>query len=203
MAADAGRSLSTSGHSRSCDHTAMVGPGGRLVGCVVRAPAGRASARVFSRDGTKMASATWSERLGKWWHDFKIVSLPSRLNRMHRVVTMPFSVFFLTYSAPIHPAYGMPQRRPISLAVRFFLNHIRMSSQASYRAQLVRATKRGELTGRLWGNVGVCRCYKGGMTVNLSLGCRIRGRRLLVYVSFEGMPPRTRPDVWPPDLPFI
>lgn len=150
-----------------------------------------------------MASATWSVRLGKWWHDFKIVSFPSRLNRMHRVVTMPFSVFFLTYSAKIHPAYRMTQRRRISLAVRFFLNNIRMSSLSSYRAHLVMAIKLLELPPDLRGDVVECGCYKGGMTVNLSLVCRITGRRLLVYDSFEGMPPPTKHDFWPPDLPFI
>jgi hypothetical protein len=33
-----------------------------------------------------------------------------------------------------------------------------------------------------------CGCWKGGSTANLSLVCRIAGRTLLVYDSFEGLP---------------
>jgi hypothetical protein len=126
-----------------------------------------------------MAKTRWSERLGDRWNHFKIISLPSRPNRMHRVITMPFSIFFLTYSAKIHPAYRMTQRRRIGLAVRFFLNTIRMSSLSSYRAHLVMAIKLLELPPDLRGDVVECGCYKGGMSVNLSLVCKITGRDCL------------------------
>jgi hypothetical protein len=39
------------------------------------------------------------------------------------------------------------------------------------------------------GDVVECGCYKGGCTVNLSLVCRLVGRRLLVCDSFAGLPP--------------
>jgi O-methyltransferase len=39
------------------------------------------------------------------------------------------------------------------------------------------------------GDVVECGCYKGGCTVNLSLVCRLVGRRLIVCDSFAGLPP--------------
>jgi O-methyltransferase len=39
------------------------------------------------------------------------------------------------------------------------------------------------------GAVVECGCYKGGVTVNLSIVCEIVGRRLAVCDSFEGLPP--------------
>ena len=34
-----------------------------------------------------------------------------------------------------------------------------------------------------------CGCFLGGSTANLSLVCDIVGRELIVYDSFEGLPP--------------
>jgi hypothetical protein len=44
------------------------------------------------------------------------------------------------------------------------------------------------------GSVVECGCYKGGASVNLSLVCRIVGRRFKIYDSFEGLPPVSEGD---------
>jgi hypothetical protein len=45
------------------------------------------------------------------------------------------------------------------------------------------------------GVVVECGCFKGGSTVNLSLGCDLAGRELHVYDSFEGLPAPEEGDV--------
>jgi O-methyltransferase len=156
------------------------------------------------------AMATWRDKLNelnqKWnekWNEYKAMRLPVQLNKVHRVVTMPFSIFFLTYSAKIHPEYNMTQWRRARLALRFFWNNARMTSASSYRAHLVMAMKLMELPPTVKGCVVECGCYKGAMTVNLSIACEITGRKLKVYDSFEGLPPPTPRDYWPEGVPFI
>jgi len=51
------------------------------------------------------------------------------------------------------------------------------------------AMKLLELPIDMQGDVVECGCWKGGATVNLSLICKITGRKLKVYDSFEGLPP--------------
>jgi hypothetical protein len=88
------------------------------------------------------------------------------------------------------------------LAYRFFRNNARMTSASSYRAHLVMAMKLLQLPPELSGDVVECGCFKGAMTVNLSLVCKIVGRKLKVYDSFEGLPPPTKRDFWPEGIPF-
>ena len=45
------------------------------------------------------------------------------------------------------------------------------------------------------GVVVECGCFKGGSTINLSLGCDLAGRELHVYDSFEGLPDPVDGDV--------
>jgi hypothetical protein len=45
-----------------------------------------------------------------------------------------------------------------------------------------------EIPPEVKGSVVECGCWKGGATVNLSLICKITGRTLTVYDSFEGLP---------------
>lgn len=44
------------------------------------------------------------------------------------------------------------------------------------------------------GAVVECGCFKGGSTINLSLGCALAGRKLHVYDSFQGLPEPTNGD---------
>jgi O-methyltransferase len=153
--------------------------------------------------------STWNDakplsaKLGERWSALKGVEIPTRLNALHRVVTLPFSIFFLTYDAKVHPAYEMTQFRRATLALRFFWNNARMTSASSYKSHLVMAMKLLELPPDVEGSVVECGCYKGAMTVNLSLVCKIAGRKLKVYDSFEGLPEPTSHDCWPPDVAYV
>jgi hypothetical protein len=75
------------------------------------------------------------------------------------------------------------------LGYRFFRNYSKLRSGTSWRAHLVMAMKLLEIPPDVQGAVVECGCWKGGATVNLSLICRITGRKLKVYDSFEGLPP--------------
>src|ERR1041385_172267 len=151
---------------------------------------------------------TWNEynsvtKIERKWNEWKDLSLPARLNKVHHVATMPLSIFFLTYSAKPHPAYGMTRWRRAGLALRFFMNNARMETLSSSRAHVVMAMKLLELAPDVQGDVVECGCFKGAMTVNLSLICRITGRRLKVYDSFEGLPPPRKRDIWPEHIGFV
>jgi len=150
-----------------------------------------------------MPIASLRTKLVDKWNEFKVWRLPPAINKAHRVLTMPFSIYFLTSSAKIHPDYNMTQLKRMKLALRFFWNNARMTSASSYRAHLVMAMKLLELPRSLKGDVVECGCYKGAMTVNLSIACEIAGRKLKVYDSFEGLPPPTGRDFWPEGVPFI
>jgi hypothetical protein len=39
------------------------------------------------------------------------------------------------------------------------------------------------------GDIEECACWKGSSAVNLSLVCKIVGRKLRIYDAFEGLPP--------------
>src|SRR5262249_21421141 len=145
---------------------------------------------------------TWNEynsvpKLERKWNEWKDLTLPARLNKVHHAATMPLSIFFLTYSAKPHPAYGMTRWRRAKLGLSSFVNNARTETLSSSRAHLVMAMKLLELPPDVQGDVVECGCFKGAMTVNLSIVCQLTGRRLKVYDSFEGLPPPRKRDVWP------
>lgn len=167
-----------------------------------------ASLARFAENLRSLATEKWSEfnslpKIEKKWNEWKDIKLPARMNKVHHVVTMPFSIFFLTYSAQVHPAYQMTRWRRARLAYRFFRNNARMETLSSSRAHVVMAMKLLELPPDLEGDVVECGCYKGAMSVNLSIVCRIAGRKLKVYDSFEGLPPPRGRDFWPEGVGFI
>jgi|SRR6185503_7285078 len=110
------------------------------------------------------------------------------LMRVHYVLTMPVSVFFIVTSLRIHPAYRMGLLKRLWLGVRMFVNTIRVRTGTSYKSHLVMAMKILETPPEVKGDVVECGTWKGGSAVNLSLVCRITGRQLHIYDSFEGLP---------------
>jgi hypothetical protein len=69
-----------------------------------------------------------------------------------------------------------------------YRNTRRIQSLTSYKAHLAMAVKLLEIPPDVEGVVVECGCYLGGSTANLSLACKIAGRDLIVYDSFEGLP---------------
>ena len=116
--------------------------------------------------------------------------LPSLLRRAYASASLPVVVVMLFYGNRIDPAYGMTWSRMFRLARRMRRTTKSVFTATSYKAHLVMAVKLLEIPPKGQGVVVECGCLHGGSTANLSLVCDIVGRELIVYDSFEGLPPR-------------
>jgi O-methyltransferase len=108
--------------------------------------------------------------------------------KLYYVLTVPVSILFILSSRRIHPSYGMSLLRKLALGWRMFLNTVRIPSGSSYKTHLAMALKILETPPDEPGDVIECGTWKGAAAANLSLVCRLVGRRLKVYDSFEGLP---------------
>jgi O-methyltransferase len=110
------------------------------------------------------------------------------LYRLYELLSLPFTIHFLLSSPRIDPSYGLTTWRRFKLGLRLYRNTHRIFTGVSYRAHLVMAVKSFELPPSQRGVVVECGCFRGGTTANLSLICRLVGRKLYVYDSFAGLP---------------
>ena len=108
---------------------------------------------------------------------------------LHDLVTFPLTVMALMHSRRMHPAYGMTWVKKFKLAWAMYRNSFRMFTATSWKAHLAMAVKLLETPPEVQGAVVECGCFLGGSAVNLSLVCDIVGRDLILYDSFEGLPP--------------
>jgi hypothetical protein len=108
--------------------------------------------------------------------------------KVYYVLLVPVSIFFILNSKSIHKSYRMSLFKKFKLGFTMFLNNIRIPTGTSYKAHLAMALKILETPPDVPGNVIECGTWKGGSATNLSLVCRIVGRKLKVYDSFEGLP---------------
>jgi hypothetical protein len=108
--------------------------------------------------------------------------------KAHFVLTVPVSIFFILTSTRIHPSYRLSLVGKFRLGLRMFWNTRRIRTGTSYKAHLAMALKILETPPDVPGCVVECGAWKGGSSANLSLVCRIVGRKLRVYDSFEGLP---------------
>jgi O-methyltransferase len=104
------------------------------------------------------------------------------------VLMMPFSIMAILKSRRINPAYKITAWVKFRLGVRFFLNGIRIKTGTTYKTHLAMALKLFEMSPDVCGDVIECGTWKGGSATNLSLACRIVGRKLRIFDSFEGLP---------------
>jgi O-methyltransferase len=74
------------------------------------------------------------------------------------------------------------------LGVKMFLNKLRIPTGTSYKSHLAMGLKILETPPDVPGVIIECGTWKGGSAANLSLICKITGRKLKVYDSFEGLP---------------
>jgi O-methyltransferase len=112
----------------------------------------------------------------------------SFLKKVHYVVSLPTSIVLILGSRRINSAYRMTWWRRFSLGLRMFRTTLRLPSGSSYKAHLAMALKLLELPPEILGDVVECGSWKGASTANLSLVCRIVGRKLMVFDSFRGLP---------------
>ena len=112
----------------------------------------------------------------------------NRLAKLYYVVTVPVSILFILSSRRLHPAYRMSISRKVSLGLRLFLNTLWIRTGTSYKSHLAMALKILETAPDVLGDIVECGTWKGGSAANLSLVCKIAGRKLRVFDSFEGLP---------------
>src|SRR4051794_36224604 len=123
-----------------------------------------------------------------------------RAQRMHRIGELyerwsfPFAVFFLFSDRQFRPKYQMTWTKKLMLAWRIFRNTKHIRTGISYKAHLAMAAKLLEIAPATEGIVVECGCWLGGTTANLSLICDAIDRKLVVYDSFEGLPPPVEGD---------
>jgi len=108
--------------------------------------------------------------------------------KAYYVLTVPIAIFFILNSASIHPAYKIGFFKKFGLGLRMFLNKFRVQTGTSYKSHLAMALKILETPPDVAGDVVECGTWKGGSAVNLSLVCRVTGRKLRIFDSFKGLP---------------
>jgi O-methyltransferase len=121
-------------------------------------------------------------------HIIAIVRQRNLLVSIYYVLTMPFSIMAILNSKRIHPSYGLRFWQKMRLGSVFFFNGIRIQSGTNYKTHLAMALKLFETPPDVVGDVIECGTWKGGSAANLSLACRIVGRKLRIFDSFEGLP---------------
>jgi hypothetical protein len=117
------------------------------------------------------------------------LSSHSLLLKTYYLLTVPISIFFILNSTKFHPAYKIGFFRKYGLGLRFFINKFRIPTGVSYKAHLAMALKVFETPPEVAGEIVECGTWKGGTAANLSLICRVAGRKLKIYDSFRGLPP--------------
>jgi len=125
--------------------------------------------------------------------------LPALLRDTYARLSLPLVVIFLFFNRRIHPAYGMTWGKKFRLGWQMYRNTRRVFTGTSYQAHLAMAMKLLQIPPKVDGVVVECGCYLGGSTANLSLVCDIIGRDLVVYDSFEGLPPPEPDDKYATD----
>jgi O-methyltransferase len=122
--------------------------------------------------------------------------LAAPLRNAYVTLSLPPTVLFLFLNPRIRPAYRMTWVRRLQLAHRMWRTTRGVFTGTSYKAHLAMAVKLLEIPPDVEGAVVECGCFLGGSTANLSLVCDIVGRDLIVYDSFEGLPPPTPNDIY-------
>jgi O-methyltransferase len=121
-------------------------------------------------------------------------ALPPRLARLWETLTFPPTVFYLLFDPRIDPGYSLTWPRKLRLAYRMWRTTRGVYTGTSYKAHLAMAVKLLEIPPEVEGTVVECGSYLGGSTANLSLACDVVERDLIVYDSFEGLPPPSEND---------
>lgn len=115
-------------------------------------------------------------------------TIPTGIRALYDFLTVPVAILFLVYTKRVHPSYNMPLWRRYGMGIRFYWNHVRITTGTSYKAHLVMAMKLLEMPPEQKGDVVECGCCFGATSVNLSIICHIVGRKYFIYDSFEGLP---------------
>jgi len=114
----------------------------------------------------------------------------------YELLSLPFLAVFLFVDPQIQKCYGVTLRRALSLACRMRRTTKQIQTGTSFRAHLAMAAKILSIPPHVDGVIVEAGCWKGGTTANLSIIADMVGRDLIVYDSFEGLPPPAAGDRW-------
>jgi len=104
------------------------------------------------------------------------------------LLTSFISILVILNSKKIHKSYKMNFFKKLKLGYKMLLNNLRIESGSIYTVHIAMALKLLETQPELSGDVIECGTWKGGSAANLSLVCKIVGRKLKIFDSFEGLP---------------
>jgi O-methyltransferase len=114
----------------------------------------------------------------------------------YELLSLPFLAVFLFFDRGIHAGYGVTLWQAAWLANRMRRTTRQVETGTSFRAHLAMAAKILSIAPDVEGVIVEAGCWKGGTTANLSIVADIVGRDLIVYDSFEGLPPPAEGDHW-------
>jgi O-methyltransferase len=106
---------------------------------------------------------------------------------------VPFVLHFLADPA-IGREYGVGPLAKLRLIVRFKRNIKALETLSSIREHMELARAIFAVPRAVTGDVVECGCYLGGSSANISLVCKLAGRGLVIYDSFEGLPEPSEQD---------
>jgi O-methyltransferase len=84
--------------------------------------------------------------------------------------------------------YGVGLKAKLRLVYRFARNVRGLETLSSIKEHMELARAIFAVPPEVEGDVVECGCYVGGSSANISLACRLAGRRLVICDSFEGLP---------------
>lgn len=119
-----------------------------------------------------------------------------RYRQAYDAISLPFLTVFLFHDRSFHRSYKLTWRRKFRLALQMHRNNRRIETGTSNRAHMAMAAKIFSIPPSVPGVLVEAGCWKGGSTANLSLVADIVDRTLVVYDSFEGLPPPAEGDRW-------
>lgn len=159
---------------------------------------GRNTIRVKEADAAKpdVNDVLNSESLKDNPFEKRKVTWTERAVGIYNFFSIPIATVFLLSPKKIHRDYSMSLWTRMKLGYRVYSNTKKIFTGTSYQAHLAMAQKLFTLPKAKQGVVVECGCFRGGTTANLSLFCRIAGRDMIVYDSFEGLPPAVENDLY-------
>lgn len=98
------------------------------------------------------------------------------------------AIIILLDSKTINNSYKFHFLRKMILGIKMLRNYFFIKTGTSFKTHLSMALKILEIPPAVQGDVIECGTWKGGSAANLSLVCKIVGRKLIIYDSFEGLP---------------
>ena len=111
-----------------------------------------------------------------------------------QLIYSPICILALLQSKRIHPSYKMTLWKKLRLGYKFYRNRLKVRTGTSPKVHLAMALKLLEMPPGLPGVVVECGTFKGGTAANLSLVCKLVGRELFIFDSFEGLPEGSESD---------